>query len=313
MLSPARRKAGYCSGPAQQRHRFFIMSRLDPLAVFVAVIDHKSFTGAARALGLTPSAVSRQVSQLETRLGVRLLARTTRSVAATATGQLYYDRGRQILEALTDAENEIQALDAAPQGRIRVLAEPFFGRGALARIFTGFQARYPDLTIDLSLSETAAPLPPDAFDVSITLDPAASARVVSRSLARTAVILCASRAYLERAGRPQRIEDLTEHATIEISSTHGLGEPALAGRAGIVVNDVDMAFHALREGMGIGRLPLYVARGDLERGRLEQVLPDFPLPDQQVWVSYPQLRHQSPKTRALVDYLTEVLAPVRNT
>ncbi len=285
------------------------MSRLDPLVVFVAVVDHKSFTGAARALGLTPSAVSRQLSQLEARLGTRLLARTTRSVAPTEAGQLYYDRGRQILEALTDAENEIQSLDSAPHGRIRVLAEPFFGRGALARIFVGFQARYPDLTIDLSLSETAAPLTREAFDVSIGLDRLAHDRVVSHSLVRTPLILCASRAYLQRAGRPERVEDLARHTTIEISSQHALADTALPGRAGIIVNDVDMAFHALREGMGIGRLPLYVARGDLERNRLEQVLPEYPLPDQQVWVSYPRLQHQSPKTRALVDYLTEILTP----
>ncbi|NJN53210.1 MAG: LysR family transcriptional regulator [Gammaproteobacteria bacterium] len=285
------------------------MSRIDPLVVFVAVVDHKSFTAAAHTLGLTPSAVSRQVSQLEARLGTRLLARTTRSVAPTDAGQLYYDRGRQVLEALTDAENELQALHKAPTGRLRVLAEPFFGRGALARIFVGFQARHPGLTIDLSLSDTADPIPREAFDVSIALDPVVHDRVVSRALVRTAVILCASRQYLERAGRPRCVEDLADHAMIEISATHTLAEPALPGRPGIIVNDVDMAFHALREGMGIGRLPLYVARGDLDRQRLEQVLPDYAIPDQQVWVNYPRLQHQSPKTQALVEYLTEVLSP----
>ncbi len=287
------------------------MSRLDPLKVFVAVIDHRSFTGAARALGLTPSAVSRQVSQLEARLGTRLLARTTRSVAPTEAGQRYYDRGRQVLEALEDVENEVQALDAVPQGRLRVLAEPFFGRAALARIFSGFQNRYPELAIDLTLSETVTHQPRDAFDVSIALEALPSERMVSHSLVSTGVILCASRQYLERRGRPQRVEDLASHALIAIQSHHGLGEEPTPGRAGIVVNDVDMAFHALREGMGIGRLPLYVARGDLDRGRLEQVLADYPLPDQQVWVSYPRFRHQSPKTRAFVDYLTEVLTPTR--
>jgi LysR family transcriptional regulator, regulator for bpeEF and oprC len=287
------------------------MPRIDPLHVFIAVVDHKSFTRAASALGFTPSAVSKQISQLEERLGARLLHRTTRSVMATEAGQLYYDRCRQILEALDDTETQIRALENVPQGRIRVLAQPFFGRAALARIFRGFQLRYPEVFIDLTLSEGLPAVSRDAFDVSLLLERAEVERLVSRELVQLPTILCASHAYLELTGRPQHEADLAKRAFIEITAPSHIETPHWSSVRSFVVNDVDMAYHAVREGMGIGLLPFYVARRDLERGRLEQLLPDLSLSSQSVWVSYPALRHQSPKTRAFVDFLTNTLAPPR--
>lgn len=288
------------------------MARIDPLHVFIAVVDHTSFTRAAEILGLTPSAVSKQISQLEERLGTRLLNRTTRSVMATEAGQLYYDRCRQILEALDETELEIRALENVPRGRIRVLAQPFFGRSALARLFRTFQQRYPEVFIDLTLSEGVPAVSRDAFDVSILLEQAEEERLVSRELAHLPTILCASHAYLEQTGRPTCEDDLAAHAFIEITAPSHIEAPRWSKARSFVVNDVDMAYHAVVAGMGIGLLPLYVARRDLERGRLERLLPDAALGGQSVWVSYPELRHQSQKTRAFVEFLTSTLAPPRD-
>jgi DNA-binding transcriptional LysR family regulator len=287
------------------------MTRIDPLHVFIAVVDQKSFTRAAEILGFTPSAVSKQISQLEERLGTRLLHRTTRSVMATEAGQLYYDRSRQILEALDETEVQIRALENVPRGRIRVLAQPFFGRSALARIFRTFQLSYPDVFIDLTLSEGVPAVSRDAFDVSILLEQAEEERLVSRELAHLPTILCASPAYLEQSGHPRAEADLAAHAFIEITAPSHIEAPRWSKARSFIVNDVDMAYHAVLEGMGIGLLPLYVARRDLERGRLEQLLPELLLSGQSVWVSYPELRHQSRKTRAFVEFLTTTLAPPR--
>ena len=287
------------------------MTRIDPLHVFIAVVDHKSFTRAAGALGFTPSAVSKQISQLEDRLGTRLLHRTTRSVMTTEAGQLYYDRGVAILETLDETEIQIRALENAPAGRIRVLAQPFFGRSALARLFRTFQQSYPDVFIDLTLSEGVPAVSRDAFDVSILLEQAEEERLISRELAQLPTILCASRSYLERCGTPRCEADLATHGFIEITAQSHIDAPRWSKTRTFVVNDVDMAYHAVLEGMGIGLLPLYVARRDIERGRLDQLLPDLEVANQSVWLSYPELRRQSQKTRAFVEFLTATLTTPR--
>jgi len=288
------------------------MSRIDPIHVFIAVVDHRSFTRAAELMGFTPSAVSKQISQLEDRLGTRLLHRTTRSVMATEAGQLYYDRCRQILDELDETETQIRALENAPQGRIRVLAQPFFGRSALARLFSTFQQNYPEVFIDLTLSEGVPAVSRDAFDVSILLEQAEEERLVSREVAQLPTILCASAGYLERCGHPRGEADLAQHRFIEITAPSHIEAPRWSKARCFVVNDVDMAYHAVLEGMGIGLLPLYVARRDIERGRIVQLVPDVALGSQSVWLSYPELRRQSHKTRAFVEFLTTTLtAPPR--
>jgi DNA-binding transcriptional LysR family regulator len=289
------------------------MTRIDPLRVFIAVVDQRSFTRAAASLDLTPSAVSKQLSQLEERLGTRLLHRTTRSVIATEAGQLYYERCRQILEALDETETQIRALDSVPAGRVRVLAQPFFGRSALAGLLRAFQRQYPEVYIDLTLSEGVPSVSRDVYDVSILLERAEGERLVSRELAQLPTILCASRAYLDGAGRPQCEADLGEHPFVEITAPSHIEAPRWSKRRSFVVNDVDMAYRAVLEGMGLGLLPLYVARRDLERGRLEQLLPRLTLHGQSLWLSYPELRHQSRKTRAFVDFLITTLTTPRDT
>jgi len=284
------------------------MTRVEPLTVFVSVVDSSSFTQAARVLGLTPSAVSKQIRQLEERLGTRLLHRTTRSVEPTEGGRLYYERCRQILEALEEAETRIRAFDATPQGRLRLLAQPFFGRQALARIMHLFRLRYPDVSIDLTLAEAVAAAPRETFDVSIHLERPEEERLVSKEVSVQPTLLCASSAYLDERGTPLSEADLAEHHFIEITALGRIEAPRWPAHRSVRVNDLDFAYYALREGMGVALLPLYVVRRDLERNRVRRLLPELDLPGQSVWVSYPDIRRQSPKTRAFVDFMTEILA-----
>jgi len=165
--------------------------------------------------------------------------------------------------------------------------------------------------IDLTLSEGVHALSRDAFDVSILLERAEEERLVSRELAQLPTILCASRGYLERCGRPRCEADLIDHGFIEITTPSHAETPRWSKTRAFVVNDVDMAYHAVLEGMGIGMLPLYVIRRDIERNRIDQLLPDLQVANQSVWLSYPELRRQSAKTRAFVDFLATTLAAPR--
>ncbi len=283
------------------------MARVEPLNIFIAVVDSRSFTQASRKLGLTPSAVSKQISHLEERLNTQLLHRTTRSVAPTEAGQIYYDRCRQILDALDEVESQIHAYDSEPRGRLRIYAQPYFGRVALARIFQGFVTRHPDVFIDLVLSQEQHHLAKDSFDVSIHLEEAAADRLISRHFAEVPTILCASKEYLARHPEPTNESALKEHQWIETTTSGNTRLPGSRFPRTLITNDLDMAFHAIREGMGIGLVPQYMARRDIEREFLHQLLPNIELNAQSVWVSYAKLQRKSTKIMAFVDYLFGVL------
>src|SRR5262249_43272692 len=161
--------------------------------------------------------------------------------------------------------------------------------------------------IDLTLSEGVPAVSRDAFDVSILLEQAEEERLVSRELAQLPTILCASPVYLERCGHPRCEDDLSQHRFIEVTAPSHIETPRWSKSRSFVVNDVDMAYRAVLEGMGVGLLPLYVARRDIERGRIMQLVPNVALGSQSVWLSYPELRRQSQKTRAFVEFLTTTL------
>ena len=193
-----------------------------------------------------------------------------------------------------------------------MLAQPFFGRSALARLFRTFQQSYPDVFIDLTLSEGVPAVSRDAFDVSILLERAEEERLVSRELAQLPTILCASRG-VSRTLRPSALRSGSGGSRLhrDHHAEPHADTPRWSKTRAFIVNDVDMAYHAVLEGMGIGMLPLYVVRRDIERNRVDQLLPDLQVANQSVWLSYPELRRQSAKTRAFVDFLAATLAAPR--
>lgn len=293
------------------------MSRIDALRVFAAVADAKSFTAAARRVGLTPSAVSKQISQLEARLGVRLLVRTTRSVSLTEAGEVFQERARRILDELEEAESLVSELDGVPRGRLKVVAEPLFGRAILARIFREFMNRYPEVQVDVTLANEAAALLHHGHDLAIHLGPLPESRLVSRRVVNVRLSLCAAPTYLEREGTPSETAALSTHRIIRVTGHGPAGEAPMPEAAlddvrvesVMTVNDLDMAYHAVLAGIGIALLPRYLIGQDVNAGALQLLFPNVVAPSQDVYIAYPPVRYISPRTRGFIDFLTEFLAP----
>jgi DNA-binding transcriptional LysR family regulator len=296
------------------------MPRIDNLRVFSEVVATRNFTRAAERLGLTPSAVSKQIGLLETRLGVRLLNRTTRTVSPTEAGQLYAERCRHILEELDEAEDLIADMDSTPRGTLKIAAEPIFGRAILARILSDYGKQFPRVNTELFLTDHSLELVKQGFDAGVHLghlhDPALSGKTV----ANHAVILCASNEYLEEKGNPKNLEDLKQHRLIKISSMEFL-EPrqlddyftnlGIEQKFELTVNDTDMAYHAVMSGIGIAPLPNYLVMPQVQRGRLVHILPNVTTESHPVLVVFPAKRHISSKSESFINFLTNYFAPVR--
>lgn len=292
----------------------------DSLRVFVTAVDTRSFTTAARELGLTPSAVSKQIQVLEQRLGTRLLSRTTRSVSPTEAGALYYERCRSVLEQLQEAEEMLKDLDASPKGTLRVWVPSIFGRALFARVAADFQQACPAIRLALTLGDTPPDLVSAGLDAALMLGEPPDSRWVARSMGPLTLVLCASPAYLARAGTPATLDALCEHALLRVTANPAVdvmqlrtlvqaAQLAVRGCA-FECNDLDLAYHAAHAGLGIAALPLYLIKRSLEEGRLIHVLPRFETPGQQVHILYPQHRYLPQKTRSFLSFLADYFAGV---
>ncbi|MEX0941572.1 MAG: LysR family transcriptional regulator, partial [Pseudomonadales bacterium] len=275
------------------------MSRIDSLKVFTEVVGERNFTSAANRLGLTPSAVSKQISQLEDRLGVRLLNRTTRSVSPTEAGQIYFERCRSILEELQEAEAEIADMDSTPRGTLKLAVEPVFGRAILARILADFSTRYPEVNAELFLTDHSLELVKQGFDAGIHLGELNDPALTASTFATHTTGFCATPQYLEAFGEPLCAEELQQHRLIKVSNLafHSARQMDHFGTLGIhrgfqlTVNDSDMAYHAVMASIGIASLPNYMVFPQLQRGRLKRVLVDVTTESLPV-----QVVHQANKT-----------------
>jgi len=287
------------------------MARVDNIQVFAEVVEAGNFTAAAQRLGLTPSAVSKHISHLEDRLGVQLLSRTTRSVNPTDAGHLYYDRCRQILEDLDEAEQLLTDLDSTPRGVLKIAAEPIFGRAILATIISDFCERYPGISTELFLTDHSLELVKQGFDAGIHLGELESATLASGTIAQHRVILCASPDYVAKHGAPADTAALNEHHLIRISSME-FTQPrqlddyykALNITSGfhVTVNDTDMAYQAVMANMGIAPLPNYLVAPLVQNKELIHILPDVQTESHPVTLVYHNSRHISSKTQSFIDF-----------
>ncbi len=291
------------------------MGRLDTLQIFTTVVKTSNFTNAASQLGLTPSAVSKQISFLEDRMGVRLLNRTTRSVSPTEAGQLFFNRCNKIMEDLEEAEHMVRDLETTPKGTIRISATPTFGRSMLMKIFAQFAREYPQVNFDLCLADKSLDLVRDGIDLAIHLGSLQDSRLVARPVAKQLVALTASKDYLARHGTPTSIDQLKEHQMLMVSGID-YAEPRWIKRflkdAGLqdkerrfVVNDLDTLCEACFNGMGITALPLYMIKEHLQTGKMVQLLPQIPFPARTIHVIYPENRYLSAKSRAFIDFMLD--------
>lgn len=290
------------------------MNRLDGLEVFVAVVDNEGFTAAAGELDVSKSYVSKQISRLEDRLGVRLLNRTTRQVTATAAGEAFYDRCAQILEDLEAAERAVTQLQTSPRGTLRVSLPMSFGLNYVAPIIGGFLEDYPELELDLDFSDRQVDIVDEGYDMVIRIGNLKDSSLIARKLAPTQRFVCGSPAYFEEHGVPRHPRDLRDHECLLYSyKTHGPswrfdgpdGEVLVRVSGRIRSNNGSALVHAAVSGLGLTLSPDFIAADAIRSGDLQPVLEDWIDSKMDVWALYPHRRYLSAKVRLFVDYLRE--------
>lgn len=286
------------------------------ISEFVAVAEAGSFTAAAKQLGISTAQVSRQVSQLEARLATKLFYRTTRRVTVTEAGQVYYQHCRQVLDGLDQAERAVTDWQQTPKGRLRVTAPVTYGEGTVAPLLNDLVVRYPELEVQLFLTNQKLDLVAEGFDLAVRLGKLETSSLVAKRLASRTQYVCAAPSYLAAHGTPQSLADLERHnclrGTLDYWRFQANGKARnLRVRGNIHCNSGWSLVDAALKGIGIVQLPDYYVLGHIESGRLVQLLEHYQEPDEGIWALYPQNRHLSPKLRIVLDYLSEALASGR--
>jgi DNA-binding transcriptional LysR family regulator len=290
------------------------MDAASDLRVFVRVMDRGSFSAAAMDLGLTPSAVSKLMSRLEDRLGARLLERSTRRLALTPEGETLLTRARRIVADIEEAEAEVMRVRGAPRGRLHINAGTAFGLHQLAPALADFLVRYPEIDVELSITDRLVDLIEEQADIAVRSGHIPQGPFIQRRIADLQRVICAAPSYLARRGTPRAAADLTQHDCIVVAGP-GLSRWPFKTRSGIEVVEVrprvttDDAEAALRlaiEGAGIVRLSDVIVGDPLREGELVPLLADshhverFPLA-----AIYPSGRQRLPRVAVFIDFLVE--------
>lgn len=292
------------------------MDRLDDLTVLVEVVDSGSLSAAAQRLGLSASAVSRRLDQMENRLGTRLLARTTRRIALTDAGAGFCLRARAILAALDEAEQSLTELNEEPRGALRVTMPVMFGQMRVAPLLPPYQRRYPRVTVEASLTDRTVRLVDEGFDLAIRTGRLADSSLIARRLRPMRRRVVASPDYLERRGTPQSPPDLARHDCLTLPGGGRQDwEFLVEGRREILrpagtfqADNLWVLRHAAVGGLGLARLADFIVEDDLRAGRLTPVLTEFEVTDEAIHAVYPATRHVSPKIRSFIEHLLTGLA-----
>jgi len=290
------------------------MDKLNSIRAFTKVVQHSSFAAAARDLRLSRSAVSKHVIELEQELGGQLLSRTTRSVTATENGQAYYERCLAILSDLEEADLSATRLQAEVHGLLRINAPMSFGTLHLARAVADFMEKYPDLRIQLLLSDQQVDPVQEGFDVTLRIADLPSSSMIARRIAPARRAICASPSYLARHGTPKHPDDLRGHACLTYGHLATGNQWKLTGPDGdhwiaipwtLCTNNAEVLRDAAVQGRGIALLPTFIAGADFQQGRLATILPGYQAPEISIYAIYPETRHLSLKVRVFIDFLVE--------
>ncbi len=288
------------------------MHRWEGVNEFVAVAETESFTRAAERLEVSTAQVSRQVSALEARLSTRLFYRTTRRVSTTEAGQIYYQHCRQILDALEQAERSLTNMQLVPQGRLRLTAPVTYGEKSIAPLVNDFVLRYPELDVEMKLTNQQLDLVAEGYDLAVRLGKLDDSSLMARRLASRTLYVCASPAYLAVHGTPHSLSELEQHNCLQGNLGYwrfqDAGHPRNVRIRGNVRCDSGRALlDAALKGVGIVQLPDYYVGPALEAGTLVPLLTHYQEDDDGIWAVYPHNRHLSPKVRMLLDYFVDSL------
>ncbi|ADM09246.1 putative transcriptional regulator, LysR family protein [Parvularcula bermudensis HTCC2503] len=285
--------------------------------MFVAVAEAGSFAGAGRKLGVTKSAVSKRIGQLEAQLGVKLFTRSTRAMTLTEAGERYRAHAALALEAGKQAEDAATALQDSPAGRLQILAPMSFGRLHIAPLMAGFLLEFPDIEADLALDDRHLDLVEQGFDVAVRAGQLHSPTLITRKLTDLHSVLCASPEYLASHAPPRAPADLDKHNCLHFAhasdahhwSFRKPGEPTVRveTRGSYQTSNSEALMDAVLGGLGIARLPTFIAGPAIAQGQLHHLLSDFEMPSQPLSVIYPERRYLPVKVRAFTDFIVEHL------
>lgn len=289
------------------------MERLECDRMFVAVLETGSFAAAARKLGTSSGQASKLISRLEADLGVQLVKRTTRALAATEVGLAYFERIRPLLDEFDALDAAVRDTSAAPGGRLRLSAPLTFGTRQLAPQLVAFAARFPEIQLDVSFSDRLVNLIDEGFDAALRIGHPADSSLIARKLCDIRFVTAAAPSYLARRGRPDEPAGLAAHDCIidtnfpdpfawRFQDVRG-GQLSVPVRGRLRFSNADACLIAAESGAGIARLPSFLAGEHFRSGRLTPLFPAMEDVPRALYVLYPAGRHLAAKLRALVDFL----------
>ena len=295
------------------------MDRLDDLTVLIEVVDSGSLSLAGERLGLSPSAVSRRLSQMEARLGARLVTRTTRRIALTEAGAAFCARARAILAALDEAERALTETTETPAGTLRVTMPVVFGQMHVAPLLPAYLRRYPRVTVEAGLSNRPVRLVEEGLDLAIRSGRLADSSLVARRLTPLRHQVVGSPGYFERCGAPATVADLARHNCLAFVNDASRQDWAFAAEGGegrretvrvtgtLQCDSLVPLHQAALAGIGLARLPGFLVADDVRQGRLVPVLEDRAPTDEAIYAVFPTARHLLPKVRSFIDHLLATL------
>ena len=296
------------------------MDKFLEMKTFAAVVDGGSFVRAADALSMSKPAVSRYVPDLEQRLGVRLLQRTTRKLSLTEEGRGFYGRCKTVLADVELAETEVTAKSVVVNGLIKINVPVSFGLLHLAPLWPDFMSQYPDVLLDITLADRVVDLVDEGFDMAVRIARLPSSSLISKKLASTRLVLCASPGYVRQHGSPQHPSDLLNHTVLSYSllatGDHWEfdgpeGKVSVTVSPSLRTNSGDTCRAAAVKGKGVILQPSFIVGEDLRSGALVELMPNYRCTEIGVFAIYPTRQYVSPKVRAMVEFLAHAMKGVR--
>lgn len=291
---------------------------LNDIVVFTKVVETKSFTGAAEQLGLPKSTVSRKLAQLEERLGVRLVQRTTRKLALTDIGEAYYERAARIVSDIAAAEQVVTDMQATPRGRLRITAPIDLSTKYLGGIIAEFVAAHADVTVELDASDRIVDLIEEGFDVAVRFGPLPESTLIARKLAPVAGVLVASPSYLTKRPAPTSVEELDDHDKVLFTpsarvqswtlvngeQTYEVGRPCR-----FASNNLSAVVDVILAGGGIGMVTEFMVACDIRQGKLVRILPEWSLRAGDINAVYAARQNLPPRLALFIDHLSKSMNP----
>ncbi len=295
------------------------MDKLISMRVFARVAKLGSFSAAAEDLDISKAMASKHITALENTLGVRLLNRTTRKISLTEVGAAYRERVKLILAEIEETELSVSHLNTEPRGTLKMMAPPSFGAFHLSRAAADFMDEYPDINVELILSDREADLAEEGLDLSFHLGELSDSSLIARKIASARMVVCASPEYLEKHGVPATPEDLVDHTCLLFTARFPVnewsfkrGEESLSIKvSGCMKSNVAEALRVgAIKGLGLIQHPTYMVGEDIKLGRLQVVLEEFESAERPIYLMYLHRQHLSAKVRTFVDYLQKRFQPM---